>query len=212
VAAPLIEAVYEALPGLVASDKPVSQCMDDVAALGELHAPHPGWNRFRTVDYGASVDALESWLTDALRGTPPQVPIHGLFLPLIEFEDRESPLKRPGQSALYAALRVAGSSTYDPALMWLGDQGHTPRRQYGHAPAFLAISRIANDEESSEMEWAMPLVFGVIAIRTVLSRHTSELVTPRADLVGVASGWEDEPFEIGQLRLRGTAAEPGPYF
>jgi len=210
----LVAAVWAALPGMVASDLPVGDCMGKVASLAEEHDPGAGWDRFRALDYGASVAGLQSWIPDALqRSPPPRLPLNGLFIPLFQLGDDTSPLKTETCSPCYSALRLAGTSTYfADDLRWLNDQCYTPSLELeeGHAPVLLEISRIAHEENASSMDtsfwmdWAMPLAFAVTTVRSLLTPHTSRLVNPEADVVGIVVGWEDgDFFEIGQLTPEG---------
>jgi hypothetical protein len=186
---PFIHAVWESLPGLVESDQAVSRCMADTVARGRELRPGP-WERFGSIDYDADAEGLRSWIPDALEQQPPGAPLVELAFGLTELDQR--------------VIRLAGTPGFssDDGDKSPDAQSYRPAAQYAAVPALVEITRISSDD--FEMDWAMPLVFLLTTVRTILSPLSSVLLGSGSGDIAVSAGWDcGDWLELGHLTPEG---------
>jgi hypothetical protein len=209
-------AVFDKIRKLVASDRGVGDCMQEVIGLCARQIPHTDWPELAAIDYDADVASLSGWMPGVFSRQQPPFPIRGVFVVLCN----------PGteEGEIWADMALMATPQYDaqdPDSKWMFDrQRFYPddalansaalKRIYGIAFGSHQFGRKIPNKLRNNAEWPLNLAYAALAVRKLLTGHTSELLDPRSPDIGAVVGFGDgDMVTVGELTASGfKVAQP----
>jgi hypothetical protein len=195
-------AIFAKIQELVASDRPVGACMEEVITVCAQDVPHADWSRLSALNYDGDVASLTSWIGGVFKTHPAPFPIQGLWFGLCNPTEDE---------IVWADMYVgstAGYSAEDEELGWLWKgERYFPEDAYARSASLRGIYEIAytgRDCLGNDAEWPLCLAFGAFAVRSLLGGQSIRLVASSASRIGVAVGFDGgDMLKIGELTVSG---------
>jgi len=195
------EIIFDKIQELVASDLPVSSCMNEVISICSQDVPHMDWTRFSALDYDQDVESLSSWIPEVFERQPALFQIQGLWIGL----------RHPTRDGkVWTDMYVGSVERYEPddeELAWLWNceeyERHYPWNAYAHSSSLRSIHEIAYGVDTglgNNAVWPLCLAFAAFATRILLQEQSTELVASTAPRIGVAVGFDSrDMMKIGEL-------------
>ncbi len=105
--------IFAKIQELVASEKPVGECMGEIIAICSRDVPHTDWSRLAALGYDKDVASLTAWIGGVFKNHPAPFPIQGLWFGLC------NPTEEDKVWADMYVGSVAQYSAEDEELGWL---------------------------------------------------------------------------------------------
>ena len=194
--------VFAKIRKLVASERSVSDSMDEVVSICARDVPHSDWRRLAALDYEGDVTLLASWIETVFKKQPAPFAIRGLWFGLYNPSD--------GVKA-WADMYVDSMAQYDPddeelSWLWTGVRQNTANAD-AHSACLRNIYEIGYTGASglgNDAEWPLCLAFAAFAVRALLRGQSTRLVASTASRIGVAVGFDSgDMLKIGELTETG---------
>ena len=195
-------AIFAKIQELVASNRSVSGCMDEIITICSRDVPHADWSQLSALSYDEDVASLTPWIAAVFERQPAPFPIQGLWFGLCNPTE---------DTKVWADMYVGSVAQYeadDEELGWLWEsERHYPDDAYAHSASLRSIYEISYTRDGglgNDAEWPLCLAFGAFAARSLLLGQSTRLVASSAPRIGVAVGFDcGDMLKIGELTGRG---------